>query len=270
MSQDDPSLLDAHRRNLDYMIENRYREDDGYGYIYFDEKSKLGAMAMAIRTLVRSPFFDQYRDYADKLGATVLAMQQPDGSFVPWWIEPDYAYDSDYLLTFYSGEGLLALIELYQATDDQRYLDAAIRGHEFYLQRYVEEIDEWYYPAYVPRHTISLSKLYKLTEDPRYAEAIFVLNDKLIDEMQVSDQAVADLVGRFYNPLFAHYGTPHSASDGIYVEGVVYALEVAQMLDDQVHIDRYRHALRLGVYNLMTLQYDPEDAYFMVYPERVI
>jgi hypothetical protein len=45
-----------------------------------------------------------------------------------------------------------------------------------------------------------------------------VLNDKLLDEMLVFESDILDIVGRFYNPEFPQYGTPHSASDGVYTE----------------------------------------------------
>jgi len=145
--------------------------------------SKLGAIAILLRTLAASPILDTYKTQADKLAQTILDLQNSDGSFNPWWIEPTYAYDKEYLLTFYSGEGILGLIEYYLRTREQRRLDAAIKAQDYYLDRYVTQINENYYPAYVPRHTLSLYNLYILTQDARYADAIFTLNDKLIDEM---------------------------------------------------------------------------------------
>jgi len=138
---------------------------------------------MAVRTLVASPFADEYTKETLQLAETMLQLQQPDGSFRAWWIAPTYAYDEDYLLTFYSGEAILAWVELYLRTQDAKRLDAARRAQDFYLGRYVDQIDVWYYPAYVPRHTMSLWHLWQITKDERYAEAIFTLNDKVIDEM---------------------------------------------------------------------------------------
>lgn len=215
---------------------------------------------------------DLYQEEADKLATTIVDLQNPDGSLNPWWIEPDYAYDKEYLLNFYSGEGILALIEYYLRTHDKRWLDAAIKSQEFYLDRYVTHIAENYYPAYVPRHTLSLYNLYILTKDERYADAILLLNDKVIDEMlhTTITTGSADLLGRFYNPKFPKYGTPHSASDGVYVEGIAYAYEIATMRGDSEHQEKYRAALELGVHNLLNLQYDEMDAYFVEHPERVV
>jgi len=204
------------------------------------------------------------------LTTTILSLQDDQGYFVPWYIEPSYAYDADYLMTFYSGEAILALVELYLWNWSQRVLDAAVLAQDAYLERYVDEIDQWYYPAYVPWHTMSLYKLYEITWNQRYADAIFVLNDKLIDEMLVMESDIPDILWRFYNPEFPEYGTPHSASDGVYAEWLVYAYMLAHEVGGIERQEKYRTAIDLAVYNLQQLQYTPDETYFLVYPERVV
>lgn len=222
--------------------------------------------------MVESPYFDEYKQQAEKLATTLLDLQDEDGSFSAWWIEPDYEYDEDYLLTFYSGETILALLDYYKKTNQQRSLDAAIKAQEHYLVEYVDKIEENYYPAYVPWHTLSLYSLFYLTKDVRYAQAVFTLNDKLIQEMlqYPGDDVPTDYVGRFYNPKFPQYGSPHSASDGVYLEGLVYAYDLAKQVGDMAHTKAYLEALQVGLFNLKVLQYEPEEAYFVEHPERVI
>jgi hypothetical protein len=77
-------------------------------------------------------------------------------------------------------------------------------------------------------------------------------------------------VGRFYNPEFPQYGTPHSASDGVYTEWLVYAYMLAYEVWDEERITKYKNALDLAVYNLEQLQYTKDEAYFLQYPERVL
>lgn len=120
-------------------------------------------------------------------------------------------------MTFYSGEAVVALLELYHKTGNKKRRDAAVLAEKRYLQRYVAAIDRWYYPAYVPRHSIALTMLYNETHEQHYLDALFVLNDKLIDELQdVADSSPTR--GRFFNPLFAKYGSPHASSDAVYTE----------------------------------------------------
>ncbi|MCK4347527.1 MAG: hypothetical protein KAW47_02815 [Thermoplasmatales archaeon] len=259
MSQMNSSLEELHQKNLDYIFEHWYKEDNetGHGYIYYDEKSKLGAIAMGLRTLVYSPFFDNYRENATKLANTILYLQNDtDGSFEPWFIEPVYDYDKSYLLTFYSGEAILILVEMYSKTGNATYLNAAIKSQDFYLGKYVTNLEENYYPAYVPWHTQSLNKLYKITGEQKYADAIMILNDKLLEIQDTSNNST---LGRFYDPSHPEYGTPHSSSDGIYVEGLAYAYEIASLTNDTKHQDKYKTGIILGVHNLINLQYNNSD-----------
>lgn len=270
MAAENDQLLPLHKENLTYIFDHWYQQNGDAGYVYFGEKSKLWAIAMLVRVLVASPVRDMYNEQLEALTTTLLSLLHEDGSFSPWYIAPGYAYDTDYLLTFYSGEAILALVELYQTLWERDILEAVIRAQNFYLGKYVDEIDTWYYPAYVPWHTLSLYHLYHITGDERYATALFLLNDKLIDEMLHTDiSGVQDIIGRFYNPVFSHYGTPHSASDGVYLEWIVYAYRLAHEVWDAFHEKKYRDALTVAVHNIAQLQYQTWDMYFLSHPERV-
>ena len=247
LSTEDSALLSVHKKNLQFIFRYWYKERDELGYIYYNKKSKLGANAMALRTLVYSPYFSEYLTQAKKLADGILSLMDPDGSFEPWFVKPSYEYDRDYLLTFYSGEAILSLIEYAMKTRQDMYLDAAITSQEFYITKYVRRLKDNYYPAYVPWHTMSLSKLYKLTGRADYAQAIFRLNDELLK--------LQSPLGRFYKSEYEHYGKPHSSSDGVYTESLAYALEIAKHLKDDSRRARYEDAISLSVTNLLGLQY---------------
>jgi len=251
LSQEDLSLIRIHKKNLYFIFKYWYREKGDIGYIYYNSKSKLGANAMALRTLVYSPFFDDYEDEAKKLAESILILQNEDGSFKAFLLEPDYDYDEDYLLTFYSGEAILSLVEYYQKTKDRKYLYAAIKSQDYYVNKYVDNLKENYYPAYVPWHTQSLNKLYQITNDRRYAYSIFVLNDELL---KIQDTTTPEFLGRFYNPNHPEYGNPHSSSDGVYTEGLAYAYEIASLVKDEEHMETYESAIDIGVQNIIRLQ----------------
>jgi hypothetical protein len=250
LSSSHTSHRPLHRRNLRFIMKHWYREENGLGFIQFQKKSKLGGNAMLLRVLLASPFFDKYLPQARATAEGLLKLQQADGSFRAWLIEPDYPFDEKYLLTFYSGEALVALLECHQRTRDARYLERALASAEFYLKAYVGKLDENYYPAYVPWHTIAYNGLHKITGEDRFREAIFVLNDKLLELQNTSKH-----VGRFFNPRMEGYGMPHASSDGVYTEGIAHAFEVALRVGDEAKAARYLHAIGLAVRNLASLQY---------------
>jgi len=271
VSSDNKALLHMHKVNLDYILWNWYREDGELGYIYFENKSKIGATAMALRTLAYSPYLNDYIDVALKLANNILSLQNEDGSFNAWHIEPGYAYNEELLLRFYSGETILALIDFYEATGDEKYLDAAIKSQEYYLEEYIDNLeeDEDYYPAFIPWHAQCLNKLYKITEDKKYSDAIFKITDKVLEMQNQDGKPYIDFLGRFYNPDTPQYGTPHSASTAVYLEGVAYAYEIAEMVEDFERMYEYRKSILLGTHNLMNLQFKGADMYYLPYPERV-
>ena len=115
-------FVHIHLNNMDFILKNWYKEMNEIGYIHFSNKSKLGANAMFLRTLVYSPFFNKYKQIASKVANGIICLLNENGSFKPWLIKPDYKYDHDYLLTFYSGEAVLALLEYYDLVKDPTIL----------------------------------------------------------------------------------------------------------------------------------------------------
>ncbi|NBD37940.1 MAG: hypothetical protein GVY10_05160 [Verrucomicrobia bacterium] len=248
-AQEDPEWMDLHRRNLRFVDRWWYREDAFGGYIFYNEKSKLGANALYLRTLLASPMYPDLQNRARKVFDGILALQSLDGSFSPWYDEPPYAYDRERLLYFYSGEALLALVEYWEKTGDALAEEAAIRSAAYYLDRYVDGMEDHYYPAYVPWHTLCYEKLYRLTGKERYLAAVFKMNDRLL---QLLDREA--FPGRFYNPQTPEYGNPHAASDGIYLESLAIACRLARETGERIRTQLYEDAIRLAVGYLHRLQ----------------
>jgi len=264
LAGEEATWLPKHKKNLNFLMKHWYKVDnDSVGYILYNDKSKLGANAMFLRALTVSPFYEDYQDIAKQLCSGILMLMDDDGDFDPFYKEPSYTYDKDYLLTFYSGEALVSLIEYAVKIDNDDLLKMAIKSQDHYIQKYVTELDKNYYPAYVPWHTISLSKLYKLTGDKKYSDAIFTLNDKLLEIQDTTSH-----IGRFYNYRTPQYGKPHGSSDGVYTEGLAYAYEIALLENDSIHRSKYLRALKMAMVNLKSLQYSKDDCKDVKFPER--
>jgi hypothetical protein len=197
------------------------------------------------------------------LGTFVLAMQRPDGSFQTFL--QDEPTDRDEM--FYSGEALTALARLAAVSDDPVYDSALEKGLAYYRKK----IREDFWPQYTPWHMQAYAIAYENDPRPEYAEYVFWLADSLIETMLERDpEARPEEEGRFYNPARAHeWGVVHSASTGIYTEGLAYSLELAENIGD-ARKGRYREALLRGTQSLLTVQWTPESAYYILRPERVV
>ncbi len=254
MAAKDPSLRTLHRLNLDAELTRWYRKDGyGLGFILEGGESELGGNAMALRSLVASPFFADYSATARSLADGILETQNADGSFDPYFVFPRYSFDWPYSMAFYSGEATLALVEYYEKVGEKEYLDAAVKAQDFYVGLYVPPVLPNYYPACVPWQTLALCRLYRITGNERYAAAVFTLNEKLIEIEETGKNP-----GRFFNPDLERYGGTHSSSDGVFTESLAWALELARLKKDAAREKLFRRAIALSVGNLVSLQYDKE------------
>lgn len=260
-------FAEIHAENLAYILKHWFLYDDQGGYVLYEDKSKLGANAMFLRTLIYSPEYKVLRPQAYAMAGGIVSLLNEDGSFRPWYVEPDYEYETDYLLNFYSGEAILALVEYYEFSQNPDALAAAQKAAEYYLVHYGEKINENYHPAYVPWHTMAYAQLYELTKDERYVEAVFVMNDRLLELLDKKDYP-----GRFFQTKLAEEGQagPHSSSDAVYLEGLLYAYELAVERGDVGRTERYREAAELAAGRLISLQYKAKRDDFAADPRTYI
>lgn len=265
ISRADKSLRPRHRMNVTCVLAHWYRQSGDIGWIEYEDYSKLGANAMALRTLVVSPFAGEYADRARALARGIEVCQNPDGSFNAWYIRPEVVPDEDRSLKFYSGEAILALMEYHAASGDTIALRVARRAAGFYRVEYVDRRTENYYPACVPWITMAYARLYDLTGDPGWAAAIGVLTDTLL-----TMQDTTRVVGRFYNPATPQFGRPHAASDGVYTEGLAWAMEAARRAGDRPRAARYRRALERALEYLFDQQYREPRPGWKAPPERYV
>jgi hypothetical protein len=252
--QGDEKFCQLHKRNLDFVFNSWYKTENKnnkkVGYIFYNDISKLGSNALFLRVLLSSPYFEKYKKSAQEVVNGIEYLQNGDASFRPLFVGMKYRSQKDYLLNFYSGEAILSLLEYYKKTNDENIYQLAKKSQEYYIDKYVKNIDYNYYPAYVPWHTFSLFKFYQKTKEQKYAQAIFVLNDELI---KIQDQH--NYKGRFYDFRRPEYGKPHSSSDAIYGESLVTAYSLAKELNDTQRQKKYFSAIKMDLFNLAGLQF---------------
>ena len=264
----DESILSAAARGEAYLMNDMYREDPrrGFAYIFdtYHKDIRLGAAAVAILMLREGKADDAPLSREERyLGEFILSMQRDNGGFQTFLQDTPTQRDE----RFYSGEALAALALLAHRERDPRYERALQKGLHYY--RNILAAD--FLPPYAPWHMMAYAIAYRDAPKEEYAAYVFSLADTLIETMLTADEeARGDEIGRFYNPRRPEWGLPHSASTGIYTEGLTYAYEVAVLRGDAERIKRYREAIFSGTRSLLSVQWTRKTARGILHPARVV
>jgi hypothetical protein len=253
----------AARKNLSYNLSRFYRFDSGTGTIVWRGTVKLGSLALAALAILESPFAGAWTEELAQLRRTIDALWQPSGAFRTF-LHPADRNDNQ---NFYPGEALLFWAISLEKERDDALLSKAVKSFYYYRSHFRRNSN----PAFVPWHSQAALILYRLTGDTAMRDFIFEMNDWLLAHQQWGGSLDPDYWGRFYSPHKPSYGPPHASATGVYLEGLVDALVLAQEVGDEVRTDLYRQAIERGVRSLAQLQFRDEiDAYYVSRKERVI
>ncbi|MBU1090005.1 hypothetical protein KKF38_04430 [Patescibacteria group bacterium] len=269
---EDAELREVGEQNLAAVFRKYFKTEetpqssDGmltFGFFEGNGKVKLGGAALGIIAILEGELTEKYSEELAALANFLEAMQQPNGSFQTFYRPADFETNE----RFYSGEALLAAARLFEFSGEAKWLDFVERGFEYYRPKITENFS----PQFVPWHTMAYAEIFERTGEQKYADFIFWLNDELIAEMLEKNPIEPATLGRFYNSeKHAEYGPPHSSSTAVYVEGLTYAFETAEKIDDGERVKNYREAVRLGTRSLLQLQFTFENSREFENPERLV
>ena len=94
------------------------------------DQMKLGSAGLALVGF--APLVDKMpglisKDLLKQIGNTVLHMQKPDGSFYSKMYK-DGSFEKDWISLYYPGEAVFGLVELFRVTQENVYMDAAVKA----------------------------------------------------------------------------------------------------------------------------------------------
>jgi hypothetical protein len=253
----------AAKENLAFNLRHFYRTRDGHGVIEWQDSVKLGALAIAGLAIVESPFAAEWSMELAEIRRTIDSLWQPSGAFRTFFLPADRNDNQN----FYPGEALVFWATSLAKSMDDALLQRALTSVSYYREHFRKAPN----PAFVPWHTQAVTTLYRLTGDHSLRDYVFEMNDWLLPHQQWGGKLDLDYWGRFYTPDKPSYGPPHASATGVYLEGLVDALDLAIEAGDSVRADLYRTAIERGIRSIAQLQYaDAADAFHVSYRERVI
>ena len=246
-------------QNLQYNLKQFYREENGLGFVEYDGKVKLGAVALAALALLEysdsATIAAPYTETFDHLCTTIDTLWHEDGSFQSFY-KPSDRNDNQ---NFYPGEALLFWASLYCHTHDAALLEKCYASFRYYKDWHLQNRN----PAFIPWHTQAYALLYRETGDRQFLDFIFEMNDWLLPMQQWEGTQYADVQGRFYDPG-KPYGPPHASSTGVYLEGLVDAYQLAVKEEDPTRAQAYQQAIWRGLRSVRQLQFRDELDLFYV------
>jgi hypothetical protein len=111
--------------------------------------------------------------------------------------------------------------------------------------------------------------VWQINRDERLANAIFLMNDWLLDIQQWDTAPALDCQGRFYDPK-RPFGPPHASSTGVYLEGLADAFALAKEIGDLPRTEAYRTAILRGLRSIAQLTFkDDLDMFYISKRDRV-
>ncbi|MGF1496050.1 MAG: aspartyl/asparaginyl beta-hydroxylase domain-containing protein [Elainellaceae cyanobacterium] len=260
--------------NLNYNLKQFYRQEGSLGFVKYDGKVKLGAIALtALAILEYSTCKDEsspsevliappYADIFQALCHTMDALWQPDGAFRTFY-KPSDRNDNQ---NFYPGEALLFWANLYHHTKDVCLLEKCYASFNYYRDWHRQHRN----PAFIPWHTQAYTLLYQETGDRQFLDFILEMNDWLLSMQQWDGARYTDVQGRFYHPDHPEYGPPHASSTGVYLEGLADAYHLAAQMEDYQHAQTYQQAIWRGLRSVRQLQFrDDIDLFYISKPSPV-
>lgn len=259
----DPADQERADRNLRHNLQRFYREQDGIGMIALGDSAKLGASALAALAILEAPSGERFRPVLEKLDAGIRALAQPDGSFRTFHLPPERNDNQN----FYPGQALLYWAARHARSPDTALLQRCRRSFLWYRDWHRRARN----PAFIPWHTQALSLLFEATGEAEFRDFVLEMNDWLAGFQQWQSAPHPDLAGRFYDPKRPALGPPHASSTGVYLEGLVDALTLAQRIGDRPRASLYRRTIWRGIRNLRQLQFKDEvDMVYIQHRERVL
>ncbi|MEB3214286.1 MAG: aspartyl/asparaginyl beta-hydroxylase domain-containing protein [Leptolyngbyaceae bacterium] len=253
-------------QNLTFNLKQFYRTEGSLGFVEYDGKVKLGAIALAALAILEysdrphadcfhaheSPFTEIFQGLCN----TIDHLWQPDGSFLTFY-KPAQRNDNQ---NFYPGEALLFWASLYQRTQDAQLLERCYASFTYYREWHRQHRN----PAFIPWHTQAYTLLYRETQDSQFLDFIYEMNDWLLPMQQWESAQYPDVQGRFYFPEHPEYGPPHASSTGVYLEGLVDAYQLATQAGETNRANCYQQAIWRGLRSIRQLQFrDDVDLFYV-------
>ena len=275
LRRDRDAYLDAVARSIGYVFDGlkpprRAKGADRRCLLDDRGRCESGSAALSLLTLLvrpeRSALPKRYRDriYApddqalvEGLGLTLLDMIDADGKVFRRYDEAVRAKKVKKEPLYYPGETMLALMQLYRKTKDDKWLDAAKKIGDRQVKSYRKDRFQW------PDHWVmqALYRLWQVTHNDVYADFAY----------QMATHSSSQQYGHLWTPWPDYRGAWRRSSDvprttraGSRAEAIRAVVNLAWERGDDARI--WEDSLLMAARHLSEQQYRPDNTWWMNNP----
>ncbi len=221
-------------------------EKGGAKYIKIDS-AKLSYNAFAVLALIEEENYLNRDNLIKELSQGILNAQRSDGSF-----STDFENDSYKSTDYYPGEAMLALMQAYYETGEEKYALAVEKAFPYYKNYWYKNKNT----AFIPWQSQAYFLLYQKTKNIDLANFVFEMNDWLVDNYQNDKNfQFKDYVGGFKS-------VP-GASTSAYLEGLADAYNLAVIAKNKDHIKKYKEACKIAARFVMQTQFTDNNMLYI-------
>jgi hypothetical protein len=231
-------------------------ESDGKYYLHWKKHRPCPSVAAPAFILATySTLGDEDKlPVLERIAESLYTMQAADGSIKSRFVGEPGAMDQ----LFYPGEMLLGLMRYHEFSKDKRAVEVVEAAFPYYVKFWEGKKEA----PYVPWQVRAFSELYHVTQNEKYRDYCFELQDWMLK--RYPPLGADEILGR-RGALATQL-----ASSGVYAEGLAAAYDLAVRVGDKERMGRYGVALKGVIGYLMGLQYSEHDVFWLADPERVI
>ncbi len=257
-------FLDGGLKSFEYLEKSFKTPEDNKNLILIDYAGRayLGSMALGALATVEMPaefMSDERKAAQEKLGNCLLAFIDNDGRIYMTYKQLQAKRLPNEQPVYFPGEAALALINLYEKTGEEKWLDGALKIADFQIGEFkrTNKPDNWMIQV--------MSRLYRIKKDNRYRDMGFQMADYNVKHQyrpQRENYTYQDYHGGFDNSR-----PPRTTPCGSRTEAMDEAYLLAVAAEDAAAMKRYGDAVVWGAWFMLTNQFRDENTYYLRNPE---
>jgi hypothetical protein len=223
-------------------------------------KIKLGGNGLAIIAKARYIQITKQYKYlndAKKLGNWILSSISVKGDFKYHKLYYPSEINTDFRSDYYPGEAILALIYLYEITNDEKWLIEAQRATMYLMEvKYAQGVlaDHWLCYA--------LDKLYRIKKNIKYKSFVYKIADHIVARQNIHPENPA-WFGSYYRP-------PRSTPTATRSEALGIAFLLARDFGDSKRAGKYLKALKNGLSFQLRTQFTEQNIKYLPNPKNAL